>query len=51
MQILDVGCGENKFENSTGIDRIPLPGVDLVTNLNKIPWPFEDSCFDRVIFN
>lgn len=50
MKILDVGCGTCKFDGATGVDCIELPGVDIVTDLNTFPWPFEDNSFDRVIF-
>lgn len=50
MKILDVGCGTTKFKDAIGVDRIKLPGVDVVTDLNHFPWPFEANKFDRVIF-
>lgn len=30
------------------MDRVGLPGVDLVHDLNRIPYPFEDNHFDEV---
>jgi ubiquinone/menaquinone biosynthesis C-methylase UbiE len=50
MKVLDVGCGTCKFEGAVGVDCIELDGVDVVTNLNQFPWPFESNTFERVIF-
>jgi len=45
---LDVGCGASKNEGFVGMDVRPLPGVDVVHNLEKFPWPFEDDTFSLV---
>ena len=37
MKVLDVGCGTAKVNGAIGIDRINLPGVDVVHDLNKFP--------------
>ncbi len=50
MKVLDVGCGTCKFEGAVGVDCLQLPGVDVVIDLNQLPWPFEENTFDRVIF-
>ena len=49
--ILDVGCGSSKLFGSIGIDQYKLPGVDVVHNLNSLPWPFQNQYFDRIIFS
>ena len=49
--ILDVGCGSNKKAGAIGIDRVRLPGVDVVHDINQFPWPFEDNCFDGIIMS
>jgi hypothetical protein len=36
---LDIACGNAKPEGFVGIDRVALPGVDLVHDLDEIPWP------------
>ena len=42
---LDIGCGGNKQERFTGIDKRELPGVDIVHDLEHFPWPLADeSC-------
>ena len=49
-KILDIGCGAYKFKCSVGIDMLQLKGVDVVWNLNKFLWPFENNTFSRLIF-
>ena len=51
MQVLDVGCGLAKQEGAIGVDTHPLPGVDVVHNLEEYPWPFEDDRFDEVLMH
>ncbi len=55
IKVLDVGCGERKKKITgaivVGIDTVKLPGVDIVHDLNKIPWPFKDNEFDTVILD
>lgn len=42
---LDVGCGRNKQKGFLGMDRVRMPGVDLVWNIEKFPWPVpSDAC-------
>lgn len=45
---LDLGCGRNKKEGYIGIDEVALERVDLVLDLTKIPWPFENESVDRL---
>ena len=47
-RILDMGCGRNKRPGAIGMDRVKLPEVDLVHNLNQIPYPIKDNFFDEV---
>ncbi len=46
---LDVGCGPYKIPGAVGIDQQLWPGVDVVYNLERYPWPFADGAFERVI--
>lgn len=41
---LDVGCGEAKQPGWVGMDLRPLPGVDIVHDVEEIPWPLPDAC-------
>jgi len=38
---LDLACGQNKREGFEGVDL--WKGADLVVDLTKYPWPFEDN--------
>lgn len=40
---LDIACGSRKDEGWIGIDIQPLPGVDIVHDLNTHPWPIESG--------
>jgi len=47
--MLDIGCGENKQEGFVGLDMRPLPGVDIVHDLEVFPYPLADeSCLTIV---
>lgn len=50
---LDLGCGEHKQEGFVGIDRLPLPGVDIVWDLESYPWcgdvHLPDGCAEMVM--
>jgi len=46
---LDIGCGRNKHEGFIGVDKEPLPGVDVVHDLNELPWPFPDNSVEEII--
>lgn len=41
---LDIGCGANKQPGFIGMDVRPLPGVDIVHDVLKFPWPLPDEC-------
>jgi len=57
MKILDFGCGNKKFKSKNpkdkviGLDIVKLPGVDVVYNLDKYPWPFKENEFDMIVSN
>ena len=46
---LNVGCGNDIRQGYVNLDVSPLPGVDVVHNLEIFPWPFEDNSFDEII--
>lgn len=47
--LLDIGCGSHKTPGALGMDSRPLPGVDLVWNLQQFPWPLPDACAHSVV--
>ena len=46
--ILDLGCSINKIEGSLGVDIDPANNPDVICDLNKFPYPFEESSVDRI---
>ncbi|MCE5318004.1 MAG: methyltransferase domain-containing protein, partial [Parachlamydia sp.] len=44
---VDLGCGPVKLPGFIGVDRYPLPGVDVVADINS-RLPFEDNSVDLV---
>jgi SAM-dependent methyltransferase len=48
MRILDVGCGLNKLPGAIGLDRSPFSRADVLADLDRFPYPFRDSAFDRL---
>jgi predicted SAM-dependent methyltransferase len=45
---LDLGCGDNKREGFTGVDKYKTPSVDIEHDLFVYPWPFESDSVDEV---
>lgn len=44
---IDIGCGPNKKDGFIGIDIRPFPGVDLMFDIGKDRWPFEDNSVEE----
>lgn len=51
MVKLDIGCGAAKTPGAIGLDRLRLPGADVVCELAHFPWPIASDCADHVLFN
>lgn len=49
-KVLNVGCGasSNRASGWVNLDAHPYPGVQVVHDLDVIPWPFADTSFDHV---
>jgi SAM-dependent methyltransferase len=47
--VLELGCGFSKAPGAFGVDIIPGSQADLVHDLDKFPYPLEDSSWDRII--
>ncbi len=48
---LDLGCGTRKREGHIGVDVRQFDGVDVVCDLGKDKWPWEDNSVDEVWCN
>jgi hypothetical protein len=46
---LDIGCGENKNRGYVGMDRRALPGVDIIHDLEALPYPLDDECCEEIM--
>jgi ubiquinone/menaquinone biosynthesis C-methylase UbiE len=44
---LDIGCGRAKVKGTLGVDRVPLPGVDVVADVER-GLPFRDGSVDEI---
>lgn len=48
VTVLNLGCGRHRRENAINLDRVPELNPDVVHDLNKIPWPFQENQFAEV---
>jgi SAM-dependent methyltransferase len=48
-QRLNLGCGLDIRPGYVNVDVAPLPGVDVVHDLNELPLPLRDAAFDEVL--
>lgn len=46
---LNLGCGRRPLTGFVNIDRHPGPGVDLVLDLGREPFPFPPESIDEVV--
>lgn len=49
MKVLSIGAGMERIEGAVHLDIAPLPGVELVWNIEQIPWPLGSNCWDKVV--
>lgn len=45
---LNVGCGKDIRPDYINLDVADLPGVDVVHDLTRFPWPFADGAFEEI---
>jgi predicted SAM-dependent methyltransferase len=45
---LHLGCGRDIKKGWVNVDIAPLPGVDMVVDLEKTPYPFRDNEFSEI---
>jgi SAM-dependent methyltransferase len=48
--ILNLGCGGKveRDQPAVNVDIREVPGINVVHDLNEMPWPFDDGQFDKV---
>jgi len=46
---LHLGCGKSKLPGFVGVDITSLEGVDVLCDLERIPWPFLTSSVDECV--
>jgi SAM-dependent methyltransferase len=46
---LDIGCGENRHEGFVGMDKRQLATVDILHDIEEIPYPIKDESCDEII--
>jgi predicted SAM-dependent methyltransferase len=54
MKILDIGCGNKKYKGEIedvviGMDRMRLPSVDVIYDIEKFPYPYKSEVFDKIV--
>lgn len=49
MKSLHLGCGPHSKLGDVGVDILPGPAVDIVHDLNVVPWPLPSDTFGHVI--
>jgi ubiquinone/menaquinone biosynthesis C-methylase UbiE len=45
---LNIGCGRVHRPGAVNLDISPDVGADVVHDLNRLPWPFEDGQFEQI---
>lgn len=45
---LDLAAGMNKQQGFIGVDIVPLPEIDIIHDLERYPWPFEDNSVEEI---
>ena len=45
---LHLGCGTDILDGWVNHDLAPLPGVDVVHDLDAFPWPFGTATYDEI---
>lgn len=51
LEVLNLGSGRDIIEGAINLDLAPLEGVDVVWDINNVPWPFESNTFETIICN
>lgn len=46
---LNLGAGSALLTGWINLDRMPLPGIDVVHDLDAGPWPFDRNTVDQIV--
>jgi cyclopropane fatty-acyl-phospholipid synthase-like methyltransferase len=46
---IHLGCGKHPKPMYINVDKYELPGVDVVHDLDKQPWPFDTEAYDEIV--
>lgn len=46
---INLGCGSDIAPGYVNLDRVAGPGVEVVHDLDRLPWPFEDDSADFLL--
>ena len=46
---LDIGCGENCQPGFVGVDKRGVPGVEVVHDVEVLPWPIESNTVSVIL--
>jgi predicted SAM-dependent methyltransferase len=50
VRVLNIGCGNRIIPGAVHHDRVKhRPEIDVVHDLNVLPWPFESASFDQIV--
>lgn len=45
---LNLGAGSHLLSGWTNLDRVAMPGIDVVHDLDHAPWPFDTRSIDQI---
>lgn len=48
-EILNLGCGDTKYNEAVNVDICEELNPDVVHDLNIFPWPCDDESFQKII--
>ena len=51
MKRLNLGCGQNKKDGYVNIDKYPSFAPDVVWDLERCPWPFENDSVGEAVLH